>query len=57
MRSNRRLTDAEHKERRERDRQRLHQATEQLLSSEGWRRWFACGPATAYRSIRSTTSS
>jgi hypothetical protein len=39
MRSNRRLTDAEREERRERDRQRLHRATEQLLSSEGWRRW------------------
>ncbi len=39
MRSNRRLTDAEREERRERDHQRLHRATEQLLSSEGWRRW------------------
>jgi antirestriction protein ArdC len=39
MRNNRRLTDAERDARRERDRQRLHQATEQLLSSDGWRRW------------------
>ena len=35
----RRLTDAEREQRRERDRQRLHQATEQLLDSEGWQRW------------------
>lgn len=39
MRNNRRPTDAERDERRERDRQRLHHATEQLLSSDGWRRW------------------
>ncbi|MBV9196642.1 MAG: DUF1738 domain-containing protein [Solirubrobacterales bacterium] len=39
MRSNRRLTDVEREQRRERDRQRLHQAAEQLLSSDGWRRW------------------
>jgi hypothetical protein len=35
MRHHRRLSDSE----RERDRQRLKQATEQLLSSEGWLRW------------------
>jgi hypothetical protein len=40
MRSTRRqLTDAEREQRRERDRQRLHQATEQLLDSDGWKRW------------------
>jgi hypothetical protein len=37
--SRRRLSDAERDERRERDRQRLHQATEQLLDSDGWQRW------------------
>ena len=39
MRTKRRLTDAEREQRREHDRQRLHQAAEQLLSSEGWQRW------------------
>ena len=39
MRNHRRLTDSEREQRRERDRQRLKQATEQLLSSEGWLRW------------------
>ena len=39
MRTHRRLSDAEREERRERDRQRLHHATEQLLSSDGWQRW------------------
>jgi hypothetical protein len=38
MRKHRRLTDSERGQRRERDRQRLHQATEQLLSSDGWQR-------------------
>ncbi len=36
---NRRLTDNEREQRRERDRQRLEHATEQLVSSEGWQRW------------------
>jgi hypothetical protein len=35
----RRLTEAERDERRARDRERLEQACEQLLSSEGWQRW------------------
>ena len=39
MRTKRRLTDAEREQRREHDRQRLHQAAERLLSSEGWQRW------------------
>lgn len=39
MPSRRRLTDVEREERRERDRQRLHQATQQLLDSDGWQRW------------------
>ena len=39
MRTKRRLTDAEREQRREHGRQRLHQAAEQLLSSEGWQRW------------------
>jgi hypothetical protein len=39
MRTKRRLTDAEREQRREHDRQRLHQAAEQLLTSEGWQRW------------------
>ncbi len=37
MRNDRRLSERE--QRRERDRQRLKQATEQLLSSDGWQRW------------------
>ena len=39
MRSMRRLTDAEREQRREQDRQRLHEAANRLLTSEGWRRW------------------
>jgi hypothetical protein len=39
MRSHHRLSDAEREQRREHDRQRLHQATEQLLESDGWQRW------------------
>ena len=35
----RRLSDIERAERRRRDRERLQQAAEQLLTSEGWRRW------------------
>jgi anti-sigma factor RsiW len=34
-----RLTDGERDQRRARDRERLQQACEQLLSSEGWQRW------------------
>jgi N-terminal domain of anti-restriction factor ArdC len=34
-----RLSDSEREERRERDRERLKQAAEQLLTSEGWQRW------------------
>jgi len=37
--SNRQLTDAECEERRVKDRERLKQAAEQLLTSEGWQRW------------------
>ncbi len=33
------LTDAEREQRRAQDRERLHQAAEQLLTSEGWERW------------------
>ena len=39
MRHYRRLSECEREQRRERDRQRLEQATEELLSSEGWVRW------------------
>lgn len=39
MRAHRRLSEAEREQRREQDRQRLHQATEQLLDSDGWQRW------------------
>jgi len=39
MRHHRRLSESEREQRRERDRQRLKQATEQLLSSDGWQRW------------------
>jgi hypothetical protein len=35
----RRLTDTEREQRRARDRERLKQACEQLLSSDGWQRW------------------
>ncbi len=37
--TNRRLTDSERAERRQRDRERLRQAAEELLSSQGWARW------------------
>jgi hypothetical protein len=33
------LTDAQHEQRRAADRERLKQAAEQLLTSEGWQRW------------------
>ena len=39
MRNRRRLTDEERDRRRAQDRERLREAAEQLLSSEGWRRW------------------
>jgi hypothetical protein len=39
MRAQRQLSDSEREERRERDRERLKQAAEQLLTSEGWQRW------------------
>ncbi len=39
MRNTRRLSDSEREQRRERDRQRLKQAAEQLLCSDGWQRW------------------
>jgi antirestriction factor ArdC-like protein len=35
----RRLSEAERAERRQRDRERLQRAAEQLLTSEGWQRW------------------
>ena len=38
-RPKRRLTGEEREERRRRDRERLEQATRELLSSEGWKRW------------------
>ena len=38
-RKGRRPTDAERAERRRRERERLEQATAELLTSEGWRRW------------------
>ncbi len=39
MARHRKLTDAEREERRAQDRERLRQASEQLLSSQGWQRW------------------
>jgi hypothetical protein len=39
MGTQRQLSDSEREERRERDRERLKQAAEQLLTSEGWQRW------------------
>jgi hypothetical protein len=39
MRTQRQLSEGEREERRERDRERLKQAAEQLLTSEGWQRW------------------
>ena len=35
----RRLSDAEREQRRTAERERVKQATEQLLTSEGWQRW------------------
>jgi N-terminal domain of anti-restriction factor ArdC len=37
--SKQRLSEVEREQRRARDRERLREAAEQLLSSEGWRRW------------------
>ena len=37
--SSRRLSEQQRAERRERDRERARQATEALLTSEGWERW------------------
>jgi hypothetical protein len=39
MPTDRRLSGGEREERRERDRERLKRAAEQLLTSEGWQRW------------------
>lgn len=39
MRNNTRLTEQDREQRRQADRERLHRAAEQLLSSEGWQRW------------------
>lgn len=39
MRHRQQLSDEERDRRRAQDRERLRQAAEQLLSSEGWRRW------------------
>jgi hypothetical protein len=39
MHTRRALTAAEHEHRREQDRQRLPEAAQQLLSSDGWQRW------------------
>jgi hypothetical protein len=39
MRTQQRLSDSEREERRERDRERLKHAAEQLLTSDGWQRW------------------
>lgn len=39
MHTRRGLTDAEREHRGEQDRQRLHEAAQQLLSSDGWQRW------------------
>src|SRR5919202_1813339 len=38
-RTRRQLPDAEREERRRKDRERLQQATAELLTSDGWRRW------------------
>jgi len=38
MRTTRRLTDTEREQRRAADHERLHQAAQQLLSSDGWQR-------------------
>jgi len=50
-----RLSEVELEERRERDRERLKQAVEQLLSSDGWQQWVRAGRAMAWRAIRSRT--
>jgi hypothetical protein len=46
-----RLSDVEREERRARDRERLKQAVEQLLSSDGWQQWVrarACNGLARY---------
>ena len=39
MTTKRKLSDEEREQRRAQDRERLKQAAEQLLTSEGWQRW------------------
>ncbi|MBV8218255.1 MAG: hypothetical protein JO325_07315 [Solirubrobacterales bacterium] len=39
MHTSRGLTESEREQRREQDRQRLHEAANRLLTSEGWQRW------------------
>ncbi len=39
MTEKRKLTDQEREQRRAQDRERLKQAAQQLLTSEGWQRW------------------
>jgi hypothetical protein len=54
--SSRRLSDAEHDERRAGDRERLKQACEQLLSSDGWQRWVRARARNGLARTRSPTS-
>ena len=56
MRPSRRLNDAEREQRREQDRQRLHQAAQQLLTSEGWERWMRVRAGVRPRASRETSS-
>ena len=58
MRTQRRLSDSEREQRRERDRERLKQAAEQLLTSEGWQRWVRvrCGRARPGKAVRAALS-
>lgn len=39
MPANRQRSEEEREQRRQQDRERLHQAAGQLLTSEGWQRW------------------
>jgi hypothetical protein len=52
----RRLSDAGRDARREQDPQRLHHATEQLLSSDGWQRWVRVRSRNGWLGTRSTIS-
>jgi hypothetical protein len=55
MPSKNKLTAAQREQRRAQDRERLKQAAEQLLSSDGWRRWVTARVRNGWPAIRSRT--